>query len=182
MTNENCVKITMRKAICFAVVTSSICFFISTARASEAKERESHTIEERSAIHLSHDLKVILNQEMNEIEQGAMEIIQAISAGNWEKITKIAEKIKNSFILKQKLTETQIEELHHSLPTEFIEMDHSFHSTAGKLAHAALEHDGELVNFYFYRLHSQCLNCHSIYASARFPKLKKIQQNKGDHN
>ena len=182
MTNENCVKRTMRKAICFVVVTSSIYFFISTAPASEAKERESHTIEERSTIHLSHDLKVILNQEMNEIDQGAMEITQAISTGNWEIITKIAEKIKNSFILKQKLTEKQIEELHHSLPTEFVEMDHSFHSTAGKLAHAALERDGELVNFYFYRLHSQCLNCHSKYASERFPKLKEIQQNKRDHN
>jgi hypothetical protein len=182
MTNENCVKRIMRKAICFAVIASSICFFISTARASEGKKRESHTIEERPAIHLSHDLKVILNQEMNEIEQGMIKIIPAISAGNWEKITKIAKKIKNSFILKQKLTEKQIEELHHSLPTEFIEMDHSFHSTAGKLAHAALEHDDELVNFYFYKLHSQCLNCHSKYASERFPKLKKIQQNKGDHN
>ncbi len=182
MTNENCVKRIMCKAICFAVIASSICFFISTAWASEAKKRESHTIEERPAVHLSHDLKVILNQEMNEIEQGMMKIIPAISAGNWENITKIAKKIKNSFILKQKLTEKQIEELHHSLPAEFIEMDHSFHSTAGRLAHAALEHDGELVNFYFYKLHSQCLNCHSKYASERFPKLKKIQRNKGDHN
>ena len=182
MTKEKSVKRIMRKAICFAVVASSICFFISTARASENKKPESHTIEERSAVHLSHDLKVILNQEMNEIEQGMMKIIPAISAGNWEHITKIAKKIKNSFILKQKLTEKQIEELHHSLPAEFIEMDHSFHSTAGKLAHAALEHDGELVNFYFYKLHSQCINCHSKYASERFPKLKKIQQNNGDHN
>ena len=172
----------MRKAICFAVIASSTYFFISIAQTSDAKQRESHTIEERSAVHLSNDLKVILNQEMNEIEQGMMKIIPAISAGNWENITKIAKKIKNSFILKQKLTEKQIEELHHSLPAEFIEMDHSFHSTAGKLAHAALEHDGELVNFYFYKLHSQCINCHSKYASERFPKLKKIQQNNGDHN
>ena len=86
------------------------------------------------------------------------------------------------FLSQQKLTEKQIEELHHSLPAEFIEMDHSFHSTAGKLAHAALEQDGELVNFYFYKLHSQCINCHSKYASERFPKLGKIQQNHDDHN
>ena len=181
MINEKSVKKFMRKAICFAVIASSTCFFISTAWASDAKQRESHTTEERSTVHLSHDLKVILNQEMNEIEQGMMKIIPAISAGNWENITLIAKKIKNSFILKQKLTEKQIEELHHSLPAEFIEMDHSFHSTAGKLAHAALDHDGELVNFYFYKLHSQCINCHSKYATERFPKLKKIQQNKDDH-
>ena len=172
----------MCKAICFAVIASSICFFISTTRASEAKKRESHTIEERPAVHLSHDLKVILNQEMNEIEQGMMKIIPAISSGNWENITKIAKKIKNSFILKQKLTEKQIEELHHSLPAEFIEIDHSFHSTAEKLAHAAFQHDGELVNFYFYKLHSQCIKCHSKYASERFPNLKKVQQGKSGHN
>ncbi len=182
MTNEKGVKRIMRKAICFAVIASSTCLFISIAQASDAKQHENHTIEKRPAVHLSHDLKVILNQEMNKIEQGMMKIIPAISAGNWEDITKIAKKIKNSFILKQKLTEKQIEELHHSLPAEFIGMDHSFHSTAGKLAHAALEHDGELVNFYFYKLHSQCINCHSKYASERFPKLGKIQQDNADHN
>ena len=182
MDNENCVTRIMCKAICFAVIASATCFFISTAGASDATQRESHTIEERSAVHLSHDLKVILNQEMNEIEQGMMKIIPAISAGNWEGIASIAKKIKSSFILKQKITEKQIEELHHSLPAEFIEMDQSFHSTAGKLAHAALERDGELVNFYFYKLHSQCINCHAKFSADRFPKLKKNQQNKDDHH
>jgi hypothetical protein len=182
MTKEKSVKNIMRKAICFAVIASLTCFFISVGQASEAKQSEKHTIEERGAVHLSHDLTVILNQEMNEIEQGMMKIIPAISAGNWENITNIAKKIKNSFILKQKLTEKQIEELHQSLPAEFIEMDHSFHATAGKLAHAALEHDGELVNFYFYKLHNQCMKCHSKYAAERFPNLKKSQQGKSDHD
>jgi hypothetical protein len=172
----------MIKAICFAVIASSAYLFISIGQASDAKQRENHTIVERTAVHLSQDLKMILNQEMYEIEQGMMKIIPAISEGNWEIITEIAKRIKNSFILKQKLTEKQIEELHHSLPAEFIEMDHNFHATAGKLAHAALEHDGELVNFYFYKLHSQCINCHSKYASERFPNLKKIQQSKSDHD
>jgi hypothetical protein len=182
MIKEKSVKRIMRKVICFAVIASATCYFIGIGQASNAKQRENHRIEERSTLHLSHDLKVILNQEMNEIEQGMMKIIPAISAGDWENITKIANKIKNSFILKQKLTEKQIEELHHSLPAEFIEMDHSFHSTAEKLAHAAIQHDGELVNFYFYKLHSQCIKCHSKYASERFPNLKKIQQSKSDHN
>ena len=172
----------MIKAICFAVIASSAFFFFSIGQAADTKHSENHTISEHSSVHLSTDLKVILNQEMPEIEQGMMNIIPAISAGNWENITEIAKKIKNSFILKQKLTEKQIDELHHSLPAEFIEMDLSFHSSAGKLAHAALEQDGELVNFYFYKLHSQCMNCHSKYASERFPNLKKIQETKKGHN
>lgn len=172
----------MRKTICFAVIALSTCYVIIIGQASDAKQRENHTIEKRSALHLSTDLKVILNQEMNEIEQGMMKIIPAISSGNWENIAKIAKKIKNNFILKQKLTEKQIEELHHSLPAEFIEIDHSFHSTAEKLAHAAFQHDGELVNFYFYKLHSQCIKCHSKYASGRFSNFQKIQQGKSDHH
>lgn len=170
------------KKICFAVIASLTFLFINIGQASDDKHRENHTVLEGTAVSLSPDLKEILNQEMYEIEQGMMKIISAISGGNWENITEIAIKIKNSFILKQKLSEKQIEELHHSLPVEFIEMDHSFHSTAGKLAHAALEHDGELVNFYFYKLHSQCIDCHSKYASERFPNLKKIQQSKSDHD
>ena len=181
MSQKN-VKIIMIKAICCAVIASSAFLFIGIGQASDARQQEKHTVAERPAIHLSNDLKVILNQEMNEIEQGMMKIVPAISAGNWENIMAIAKKIKDSFILKQKLTEKQSEELHHSLPVDFIEMDHSFHSTAGKLAHAALEQDGELVNFYFYKLHSQCINCHTKYASERFPNLKKARQGKSDHD
>jgi hypothetical protein len=119
---------------------------------------------------------------MNGIEEGMMKIIRGIAAGNWETIANIAQQIKNSFILKQKLTQKQVEELHNSLPAAFIEMDHSFHSTAEKLVHAAHENDGELVNFYFYKLHSQCIQCHSKYALERFPNLKKVQQGKSDHH
>ncbi len=119
---------------------------------------------------------------MNEIEKGMMTIIPAIAAGNWESIAKLAQKIKDSFILKQKLTKEQMKELHHSLPPGFVEMDQRFHTTAEKLAHAAHQGDGELVNFYFYKLHSQCMNCHSKYASKRFSNLKSSQQAEADHH
>ena len=91
-------------------------------------------------------------------------------------------KIRDSFILKQKLTEEQIAELHHTLPAEFLEMDRTFHSTAGKLAHAAHQQDGELVHFYYYRLHSQCTKCHSKYASERFPSFQKKKPGESDHH
>ena len=61
-------------------------------------------------------------------------------------------------------------------------MDRDFHSYAGKLAHAAHKQDGELVNFYFYKLHSQCMKCHSKYASERFPNFQKIEHSKSDHH
>ena len=172
----------MKKAIVLAVIALTSYCLIGISQASEDKHHESHTIEEGSELQISNDLKVVLNQEMNGIEAGMMKIIPAIAAGDWETIANIAKKIKNSFILKQKLTQEQIEELHQSLPAEFIEMDHGFHATAGKLAHAAHQHDGELVNFYFYKLHSQCTKCHSKYASERFSDLKKSHHETGENH
>ncbi len=142
-----------------------------------AKGYEDHkTQKEINTPHLSQDLKVILLQEMHKIEQGMMEIIPAISAGNWSKITEISQNIKKSFILKQKLTGEQLKKLHNSLPDDFIEKDQYFHKTAGKLANASTRHDAELVNFYFYKLHSQCVKCHSKYALGRFGNLRGLQE------
>lgn len=183
MTNNHTVRRSTKWAIGLAVMVSISCCLISIGQASDVKEHTEHAIEKGSELHLSHELKMILNQEMKEIEAGMMKIIPAISAGNWDRIAGIAKNIKDSFILKQKLTKQQIEELHHSLSAEFIEMDQNFHSTAGKLVHAAHQQDGELVNFYFYRLHSQCMTCHSTYASKRFPSFQMIvEQRKSDHH
>ena len=181
MTNKRTAGRTMKNVICLAVMASASCYFISIGQTSEVKHQETHTVEKGSELHLSDDLKVILNQEMKEIEAGMMKIIHAISAGNWEIIADIAKNIKDSFILKQKLTKQQMKELHHSLSAEFVEMDQNFHSTAAKLSRAAHQQDGELVNFYFYRLHSQCMSCHSKYATERFSNFKKIQQGKSGH-
>jgi len=170
------------KAIRLAVLTTAVCFIISLSQASEVLLPQKHSPEQPAELHLSHDLKEVLNQEMNAIQKGMMAIIPAIAAGNWQSIAQLAQKIKDSFILKQKLTEDQMKELHHSLPTEFIAMDQSFHATAGKLAHAAHQGDEELVNFYFYKLHSQCMNCHAKYASERFSNLKSSQQAATDHH
>jgi len=172
----------IKNIIGLAVIVSILFSFISIGNSSEVTEQDKHAFEDGTELHLSHDVKVILNQEMKEIEEGMMKIIPAISAGSWETIANIAKNIKDSFILKQKLTKQQIEELHHSLTADFVEMDQNFHSTAGKLAHAAHQQDGELVNFYFYKLHSQCMKCHSKYASKRFSSFQKIQHDKNDHH
>jgi len=170
------------KATFLAVILLAIFCIISTSHASEKYQPKKHNTEKGPEIHLSHGLNLLLNQEMNEIESGMTKIIPAISAGNWDEITHIAKKIKNSFILKQKITPKQIEELHRSLPKEFIALDQNFHLTAGKLGHAALNHDSELVSFYFYKLHEKCSKCHSQYASERFPNFKSLNQGKEEQH
>ncbi len=172
----------MKKTTLLAIVIIMVttCCFVNISHASGKKQPEAHKTEKVFELHLSPDLDELFRQEMNKIETGMRKIFTAISAGNWDTIAQIAKKLKNSFILKQKITPKQIDELHSSLPKEFIAMDRNFHSTAGKLAHSALEHDGELVNFYFYKLYEKCTKCHSQYASERFPNFKSVQQGKGE--
>jgi hypothetical protein len=161
----------MKKALGLALFLIPVALLAAPGSPPFAVEQEHHEPAEAAELHLSDDLKALLNQEMREIEAGMMEMIPAISAGDWEVIAQVARKIDESFIMKQALTEPQLEELHHALPAKFVALDEYFHSTAGKLAEAAHRRDGELVNFYYYQLHSQCMTCHVGYASERFPDL-----------
>ncbi len=125
----------------------------------------------KNQINLSSELKHILSMEMNAIQKGMIELVPAIASGNWQKIEEIGEKIRDSYIMKQRLSKDQIEELHHSLPPMFQELDHSFHKAAGMLAHTAKMKNTELVSFYFYKLNDACTKCHSKYATRRFPSF-----------
>ena len=122
-------------------------------------------------VQLSTDLLALLNTEMGLIQAGMMDMVPAIAAGEWGKVAAIAQKIKASFILKQKLTDAQKEELHQVLPQQFIEMDMDFHKSAGMLAHAAEMKNADVVNFYFYKMNAACVSCHGKYAAGRFPGL-----------
>ena len=129
-------------------------------------------------IHLSADLRNLLGEEMLAIENGMKNLVPAISSGEWEKVASIAQNISNSFIMKQKLTTAQKDELHRVLPSQFIEMDQGFHNSAGMLAHAAGMKNADVVNFYFFKLNSACVACHTKYATERFPGL--LKGNEGD--
>lgn len=138
--------------------------------ASDAKENHHH--QPTAALPLSPDVRALLNQEMRGIEGGVTTIAKALAAGNWERIAATGTQIRDSFILKQKLSRRQRQELHRVLPAAFVAMDRNFHAAAGKLARAARQRDGELVGFYLYRLQSLCVGCHSRYAAERFPGLR----------
>ena len=137
--------------------------------------KRAHHMESQASqgIRLSPSLLALLNQEMGLIQQGIMDMVPAIAAGEWEKVSALGKKIKESFILKQKLTDEQKEELHRMLPQQFIEMDMDFHKSAGMLAHAAEMKNADVVNFYFYKMNAACVSCHGKYAAERFPGLAK---------
>jgi len=158
------------------MVVSMLLFLpLTTLAADEDHAAEDHAAEGHAdnKIHLSADLQSLLGEEMVAIENGMKNLIPAISSGEWEQVASIAQNIKSSFIMKQKLTTAQKEELHRALPGQFIEMDQDFHNSAGMLAHAAGMKNADVVNFYFFKLNSACVACHSKYATERFPGLVK---------
>lgn len=120
---------------------------------------------------LSPKLGALLTQEMQSLQNGMQFIIPAYVSGNWSEIEQIADKMENSYILKQSLTDVQKKELHTSLSASFLKLDQQFHYLAGMLRHAAKNKKSELVGFYFSKLSETCFSCHVQYATHRFPAL-----------
>lgn len=139
------------------------------ATAGACAEQDAHHGHGGQGIALSKELKGLLGEEMNAIQQGMMDLSPAIAAGEWGRIGEIARQIEGSFIMKRKLTPAQRDELHRALPEGFRELDGRFHATAAMLAHVAEVRDAELASFYYYRLTEACTQCHARYAGERFP-------------
>jgi hypothetical protein len=131
---------------------------------------------------LPKELRDVLVSEMRSIQEGMESLVSAIASGDWHDVSQIAHKLRDSYIMKQKLTERQLEELHHSLPPGFQELDQSFHHLAGMLSHVAEHGHDELVTFYFYKLADSCVACHSKYATHRFPGFAKSKEGEGHHH
>lgn len=160
----------MKKILKNSVLLLTTAFCVSAYAGEHAGHNEMHTKTGVEA--LSPELRGLLSQEMTALQKGMMSLIPELASGNWSEIEKIAKKIKGSYILKQKLTKEQAKELHSKLPPAFIELDKSFHKDAGMLMHVAEKKNAELANFYFSKMNNTCVNCHSKFATHRFPALK----------
>jgi len=123
----------------------------------------------KGGIHISDDLKKALQKEMKAVQDGMIKLVPAIASGDWATVSRTADNIKKTYIMKQKLTKAQLKELRRALPAGFKRLDHRFHKTAGRLARAAERKDAELAVFYFYKLNESCVTCHSTYAKQKFP-------------
>ena len=126
-------------------------------------------------LQLDTDIQQLLQQEMQAIQTGMMSLIPVIASGDWDKVAEIGKKLEGSYLLKQQLTTAQRHALHKSLPAEFIKLDQAFHRSAGMLAHAAEIKNADVVNFYFYKLNTACVECHTEFATEKFPALTPSQ-------
>ena len=123
---------------------------------------------------LSEDVRALLSQEMRQIEKGMQNIFSHIVKGEHEEIAKIATQIHDSFIFKKSLTDAQRTELKEKAPKAFIELDRTFHATAGQLAEAAEFDDKVQIQENYLKMMGLCVQCHSTYASHRFSTFEDL--------
>lgn len=138
-------------------------------------QNKEHYNEPMGVATLSSEVRVVLSQEMISLEKAMKAILSSMIAGDYRTIEETAVKIKNSFILKQKLTPVQKEELHTKLPQSFIAQDSTFHNDAAMLEHVANIKNPELTQFYFNKMLNACVSCHQSFAQEKFPLLKPIE-------
>ena len=157
---------------------SSTCF---TAEHEETPQEPSMTNEHMPFI-LSDDTRLLLSEEMKALQNGMKEIVPALVSGEWKKIKSIGEQMHDSYIMKKSLTRAQLHELHEKLPAAFKQLDHDFHHSAGQLAEAANRRDYELVSFYYYKMTEACVECHTRYATHKFPEFARPAEHEEDNH
>ena len=127
------------------------------------------------SLKLSPKLRAALLAEMAGLKAGVAELSVSLASGEWEKTAQRATRIRDSYIMKQKLSRAELEQLEHSLPADFIVMDERFHRHAEGLAQAAHRQDHELAVFYFAKMLEGCGGCHARYAAHTFPGYRRTE-------
>jgi len=145
------------------------------------KDKHTKPVAHQAQKQLDAEIQQLLRQEMQAIQAGMMSLVPAIASGDWEKVADIGKDIEGSYILKQNLSLEQRHALHKSLPVGFIKLDRAFHHSAGMLVNAAEMGHADIVNFYFYKLNTACVECHTEFAHDRFPDLVPEQGESHHH-
>ncbi len=123
----------------------------------------------KQPLQLSAELMELLRAEMQALLGAVQTIPAGIATGDWQRVAETSTKAGASYILAQKLTAQQRQELKEKLPDLFKHLDAAFHAEAEKLAAAARQHDAQLSSFHYYRMLETCTACHAVYATTRFP-------------
>ena len=122
---------------------------------------------------LPDHLREKLIVEMRAISEGMGVLLTHLSMGDADNTADVAGKIRDTFILKQELSQEELQELIGLLPEGFITMDRAFHGTAGKLSSAAASGDFDSAIEHFTTMSRACVSCHASYAAERFPGLAR---------
>lgn len=120
---------------------------------------------------LPPNIRALLIEEMLGIDEASKKIHSALVQGQHEIVAEQAQKIHDSFIMDQQMTEEDKQILHDTVPEGFLALDQSFHKLSSDLADAARQEDTGAQLEQFSKLTESCVGCHNQYATERFPGL-----------
>ena len=147
----------------------------------QAQDHVAPKVAKTSVLPLPAKHRAALVAEMRGVKAGIAELSGSIAMGEWKATAQQAERIRDSYIMKQKLTSRELAELEHALSADFIDKDSEFHRHADGLAHAALAHNYELETFYFSKILEGCGACHTRYATDVFKGFKLANHTQASH-
>lgn len=120
---------------------------------------------------LPPNIRALLIEEMLGVDEASKKIHSALVQGQHEIVAEQAQKIHDSFIMEQQMTEEDTQILLDTAPKAFLALDESFHELSSALADAARKEDTEAQLSKFTELTQSCVGCHKQYANERFPGL-----------
>lgn len=123
---------------------------------------------------LTDQLRILLQKEMRSVQAAMDSIHSAIVMGQHDAVAESAQRIHDSFILAQSLTDQDRKDLMSAVPEEFVKLDKAFHQLSASLAQAGRDENTEEQHELFGEMTQSCIQCHGTYVSDRFPDLQPI--------
>lgn len=166
-----------------SVLIATMLAFSSTTIAGD--DQHTMPVEVNVMAQFSPEIREMLAKEMVRLQNSMMQMMPAIAAGEWDMVVTLADGMAMSHIMKQNLSQEQMETLHKGLPLAFKVLDNQFHDYAGMLSHVTYKRHTELTTFYYYKLTETCVACHSQFAQKRFPGLtqpSKVHKSAGGNH
>lgn len=123
---------------------------------------------------LTDKLSRLLQEEMRSVQAAMTTIHSAMVMGQHEDVAENAQRIHDSFILAQSMTDQDRQDLMAAVPEDFIKLDKEFHQLSASLAEAGRNQNTAEQHKLFGKMTGNCIQCHSTYVSDRFPGVKSI--------
>lgn len=123
---------------------------------------------------LTDKLSQLLKEEMRSVQAAMTAIHSAMVMGQHETVAENAQRIHDSFILAQSMTDQDRKDLMSAVPEDFVKLDQEFHELSASLAEAGRNENTEQQHKLFGEMTRNCIQCHSTYVSDRFPGVQPI--------
>lgn len=114
-------------------------------------------------------MRMMFTQEMFRIEGSMQRLLSNIARGRWDSTALAARQLQDDILSNKNLSDEQRELLRTTMPAHFFELDNAFRDHAKQLAEAADASDANTANRHFTKMMASCVECHDLYARAKFP-------------